>query len=460
MSSRLFPPHGAARRLVLAGLLAAFLAPSTRAAEFVIGGVPLDLQEVTTNVDVYFTSLRLNRAAGEWDVEVTVSNKTEAALVGPVVLWVESFSGTSGPLRADGVSSNQPYFDLSGQLADGLLFAAAKSFPRTLGLGFTAGAAPSLTTRVFANRLAGTVPALGFARSLNQVGQPLPGVRVEEIGAAVNVTNTTDPAFGVLTLTSSAGEHVWKFSRDGYLPVWRRATIRSNAVTVLPYAWLAPQSPVAFTVSPLTGGAASNQAVMVQFGPGSVSQNATVRLTGLDGQTLPALLPPGWSPLQAFWLELDSEPALPASASLTPWGTIGSTETGVLARLEPATTTWQALQLVSGKGTNALNVSLPGSGAYALVVPDAEPATPPPAVVGGPPAAERHTPARSRKPGCRRHRNALHQSREHGAGASHSDGRCFRHQPRRRPCQRHAAARRIQRAVSAAGRHDPGATRL
>ncbi|MGH7972326.1 MAG: hypothetical protein ACREIC_26745, partial [Limisphaerales bacterium] len=350
---------------------------------FTLGGVTLDLQEVTTNTAVYFTSMRLNRAANEWNFEISVSNRTSQSLSGPLVVLVDTFSGTSGPLRTDGVSSNQFYFDLSGQLGNWVLGPGAKTVPRTLGLGYVAGGNPNITPRVFAGQTEVSSQALGFTRTLNQVGQPLAGVSIQESGPSGAGTNMSDPAFGVVTLGHTPGAYVWKFSSEGYLPAWRSATLGTNEVTVVPYPWLAARNGSAAALSPLTGGTLSNASVQIEFGPGSLSQNVTGQVTVVDGQTLPAFLPPGWSPMQAFWLELGVEPGQAAAATLVPLGPISNNETAALVKLDPGNLSWQVLQLIPGNGTAALNVSLPGSGAYALVVADGAPIAPPAATVGG-----------------------------------------------------------------------------
>ncbi len=360
-----------------------FLAAAATARPFRLGGLTLDLQEVTTNVDVYFTSMRFNRAANEWDVNVAVSNKVSQPLPGPVVLLVDSFTGTTGPLRADGVSSNQFFFDLSGELPQGELAAGQDSTTRTIALGFVPGAAPSVVTRVFAAPGLTNLQALGFTRSLNAVGQPLPGVTISETGPDGNTTNATDSTFGVVTLGKSAGAYVWQFSLNGYLPVWRQAQLQAHSgVVMIPYPRLTVRDTNIFSLSPLTGGAVSNQTVALQFGGGSFSQTTAAQLTLLDGQTLPAFLPSGWSPLQAFWIELGNEPTQPAAGTLVPWGNVASSENAAWVKFNTATLTWQVLQFVPGNGTNALNVALPGSGAYALVVPDAPPIAPPAAALG------------------------------------------------------------------------------
>lgn len=69
------PSTIACAHLLLVGVVAGFLAAAAPGREFTLSGVPFDLAEVTTNFAVYFTSLHLNRAANEWDVEVTLSNR-------------------------------------------------------------------------------------------------------------------------------------------------------------------------------------------------------------------------------------------------------------------------------------------------------------------------------------------------------------------------------------------------
>jgi RHS repeat-associated protein len=370
------------RSLLLAGVVSAAVLAQARAYQFKLGDVTVDLQEVTTNVDVHFRAMRFNRAANEWDVDVTVSNKSALTISVPLVYLVDGVTGTSGPLRPDGVSTNQAYYDLSGQIPNGVLAPGTVSAARTLGLGFTTNQAPTLVARLFAGIRTNTSEALAFVRSLNQAGQPLPGVNVQETGPAAAATNLTDSVFGVATLGQSPGNYVWEFSQAGYLPVWRQASLQSNTVAVIPYPWLSARSPQTFTVSPLLGGTASNQTVAVRFGPGSVAQQAAVQLTELSSQTLPLFLPQGWSPLEAFWLQSSVAPARPVPASLIPWGPIGSAEDAVLVEFSSTPLGWQVLQLVPGNDTNAVSVSLPGAGAYALVVADTAPSAPPAPSVG------------------------------------------------------------------------------
>ena len=224
--------------------------------------------------------------------------------------------------------------------------------------------------------------ALALSRSLNEVGQPLAGVNVEEFGPAGQGTNLTENTSGVVTLGQRQGTHIWKFSRPGYLPVWRQQTLQTNEVAVLPNPRLTLRGTNQAIFTPIAGGSVSNKGVQINFGPGSFSVNTTGTLTSVSGQTLPALLPLGWSPLQAFWFELDSVPAFSGTVTLTPWGRIVASETAALARWNESSISWDVMQTIPGN-TN-LSFSIAGAGAYAVVVADTGTFAPPAALTGQP----------------------------------------------------------------------------
>ncbi len=85
-------------------------------------------------------------------------------------------------------------------------------------------------------------------------------------GAAVAYTTTVDDAANVLggvvvlgtddallsdldtgrvTLTHTAGAYVWEFTAEGYLPVWRSATVAQGEVLAVTTPWLHPRNPAA-----------------------------------------------------------------------------------------------------------------------------------------------------------------------------------------------------------------------
>ncbi len=371
--------------LALVGISAVADSAVADVRTFSLGEATLSLEDVTPEVGVVFTSLRFNRALNIWNVEVSLTNRSPRTFQGPLVLLVENFSGTSGALQPDGVDEvAKAFYDFSGTIQDGVLSPGEQSLNRTLSLGFTSGA-PKLTPRVFVKSPAAPV-ALGLTRTLNDAGQPLPDVQVVETGPLGVVTNRSDPGFGVVTLGQAIGRHIWQFSAPGYLPVWRQQTLATNEVTVIPDPRLTRSGSNAFVLTPISGGQISNAIGTIQiiYPPGTVTQNTTAVLTSLTSQTLPGFLPIGWSPLQAFWLEFAGEPTSAGTATLTLWGPVGNGETAALARWNPVNLSWDVLQVLAGNGSTALTTSVPGSGSYSLVVPDAAPFAPPTPQLGQP----------------------------------------------------------------------------
>src|SRR4051812_22665170 len=80
---------------LLIGLLV-WPTPSFAAEQtFGLDGVSLSLQE-RADVGVLFSSMRFNRAAQVWNVEVAVTNSASTPIKTPVVVSIQSFSGTTG----------------------------------------------------------------------------------------------------------------------------------------------------------------------------------------------------------------------------------------------------------------------------------------------------------------------------------------------------------------------------
>jgi RHS repeat-associated protein len=370
---------------LLLGLLSGPLRAQGQQKTFVLEGANLTLQDATADVDVFFSSMRFNRALNVWNFEVSLTNHSTRQWSGPVVLSVDSFTGTTGPVLPDGVDgTGKAFYDLSPTVADGNLVTGIRSSARTLTIGFN-GSAPKLVTRVFV-RPAPLPFALALTRTLDEAGQPLPNAQVIESGPNGVVTNSTDPVFGVVTLGQAAGVHTWQFSAPGRLPVWRQMSLTTNAVSVVPNPRLPARDTNVFSVTPIAGGSITNGdgSIQLSFPPASVLQATTATLTSLTGQTLPGVLPPGWSPLRSFWVEFGSEPVLPGAGRFTLTDTLRGTETAAFARWNPANVRWEVVQLVAGNGSTQISTLVPGSGAYSVVVPDVLPAAPPSPVQGSP----------------------------------------------------------------------------
>ena len=152
--------------------------------EFILGGTNVVLQDASAEVSLFYSAMRFNRAQNVWNVEATLKNHSDVRLGGPIVLLVESFSGTTGPRQPDGRDDSSPalaWYDFTGALTNGVLPPNDQSRSRTLTLGFTNGT-PQITARVYAKTKTSS-SGLALTRTLNEVGQPLGGVTVVEKGA-------------------------------------------------------------------------------------------------------------------------------------------------------------------------------------------------------------------------------------------------------------------------------------
>jgi RHS repeat-associated protein len=370
-----------ARLLILFALVLNSWSGSIQAAQksFILQNATLALEDVSTDVEVFYRSMRLNRALNVWNVEVTVTNRGARLLPAPIILLVDEYAGTSGVLHPDGTDDSTPgkaYFDLSGQLT--MVGPGHGTAPRTLSLGLTqTSLAPQLTTRVFA-LTGGEAGAVAFTRALNAAGQPLDAVQVDELGPQGGRNYTIVESSGWMTLGNGTGLNRWKFSKAGFTPVWRESVLGQSGVQMLPHPRLTPRSAVSAALTPLGGGTMSASGIQISFAGGAFGQAGSARVTPLGAQNLPGLLPAGWSPLQAFWFESEHEPLLPGAAALELWDTVASGETAALARWNDVGFRWEVLAPATGNGTRWLSVPVALGGAYAVVVADQSPGPPAP----------------------------------------------------------------------------------
>lgn len=368
----------------LAGVLLLTGAASLLADErdFRVQGVTLRLAEASAEVQARYQAMRFNRALGVWNVDITLTNCGARILRAPFLVTLDHGSDTVRAISPDGYdggNTNTPFFDLSSYAAGGSLAPGAVTPKRTVSLAST-GAAPRMGGRVY-SRLPAEPFAFAVAQVLDASGQPLSGVDVLEAGpqGARSVTNEADTARAMLGRT--AGEYTWRFEKAGYLPVWRRSVLGDGTVGALASPRLSPRSALVETMTGAEGGRLSVQdrGLLVTFPAGAFAQDTAATLTPLDAQSLPALLPSGWSPLQAFWLEFGSEPGIAGAGVLTLWDDVQAGETAALVRLDPVDLSWKTVALTAGNGGNSAVFSVAGSGAYAVVVGDNDPALMPPA---------------------------------------------------------------------------------
>jgi RHS repeat-associated protein len=233
--------------------------------------------------------------------------------------------------------------------------------------------------------------ALGVTRTLDGAGQPLGDVLVAEDGPAGPRERRSETESGIATLAESAGSFVWKFSQDGHLPVWRDGTLVPGQVLFVPSPWLPVRDDAVAALTVLNGGAVGGGDAVVRFGGGAFPAPATGTLTAIGPQSLPGLLPAGWSPLAAFWLELSVEPTAAGAAELRLADRLKPGERAFLVHFDESSQRWiETGDAVAATGDRA-TASLAASGAYAIVVPDGD-ASAPPAPVASEPLAPTPTP--------------------------------------------------------------------
>ena len=179
------PTTARAVPLVFGTLMLAFAGGTARSAEvrdFLLGNTVRALVAAPADVQVIYSAMRFNEAAEEWNVDVIVTNASRQTFSGQVVLSIEGFTGTTGPLRPDGfarTSPGAPFYRLTVLNWQVQPFApGATTARRTIALGFSEGApAPRLSSQVFVQTLEASY-ALALTRTDDGLGQPLPGVRV------------------------------------------------------------------------------------------------------------------------------------------------------------------------------------------------------------------------------------------------------------------------------------------
>lgn len=221
--------------------------------------------------------------------------------------------------------------------------------------------------------------ALARVRTLGADGQPLPDVDIYAAGEEAPRARTDGQ--GLAVLSGDPGRWWLRFDRAGWLPSWRPVELQPRACVVMASPWMAAVDPVGQPVSPLQPLILtdSQTGLTITFPAGALAVEGTARLVALSGQTLPAPLPFGWSPLAAFHLEL---PGLPGAAGAlqfdkpTP-ASIGTARAWIA--WDETVPGWR-VQSVSAEATPVL--TLLAGGGYALVEADPPPLAPPVPVAG------------------------------------------------------------------------------
>lgn len=217
-------------------------------------------------------------------------------------------------------------------------------------------------------------------------GRPLAGARVvvaasDGVPNAIPEPQQTTGEDGRFSIAVPAGVHHLVVLRAGYTPVFRG----QDALPGLGADVIDPRLTRAATARTLGGAGGvfpQSGELLLAIPAGALAAPAAVAVTPLEEQALPALLPYGWSPRGAVWVDLGGamlEEGETATLHL-PVALPDGSEVPVV-RLDAATLQWHVLALaVVADGRAA--VEIPGEGAYAAVAGDAPPLAPPPALAG------------------------------------------------------------------------------
>ncbi|MEL7059312.1 MAG: Ig-like domain-containing protein, partial [Acidobacteriota bacterium] len=224
-------------------------------------------------------------------------------------------------------------------------------------------------------------------------GRPLDGVVVQIVatdGVALGepLPRQTVGPDGRFLVPIGAGTHDLTFARPDFVPVFRVVTTQAGDGTSVFHPRLVPLTEaesLGAAGGSLLGGAAevdiAAERPQLDLPAGALAGATAISLTALSEQGLPALLPYGWSPRGAVWLEADG--ALSASATLrlpvtAPNGTILP-----VVALDLTTLGWTVLDLAT-VADGAVTVSVADWGAIAAVEADVGATAPPAAAVGQP----------------------------------------------------------------------------
>lgn len=308
--------------------------------EFKLAGGTVTLERQPDAVDVVFRSVRPSRVGDAWNVDVVVRNRSQSAVSAPAVLCFEQLSNVPRVLDATGVdSAGSPFLDLTGRLPAGGLKPGAELPAFTLSLARGSGA-PGLVAAVYSP--GSSVPIL-VTRTLDSEGLPLEGV---------TTSDATSGRAGWMSIQPPANTPWIQFQFPGRMPVFRRVP-NGGGVVEIPSPRQTKRSDSRSDIG----------------GAGAV-------VTSLTPQTLSAPLPSGWIAVAAAEIQFETEPSAPKNFVFSAAGTVASSTPLLLVRFDSSRGGWfKAGQVTADGGTN-LSASIPSSGSFAVVAPDAGMALP------------------------------------------------------------------------------------
>jgi hypothetical protein len=225
------------------------------------------------------------------------------------------------------------------------------------------------------------------------VGRPLAGARARVLATNGVPPSGTGPALestsagdGTVSVPVPVGTHLVLFEHPEFTPVFRFVTTQAQQGTDIVDPRLAPLS-AAVAVGPAGGTVAAAPALSgpsaeLEIPAGALAEPIAISLSELSEQSLPRLLPFGWSPRAAVWIgPEEAELLLPARLVLPVDALPGSTVAWV--HLDPETRVWR-VEGVTALGLAELDLPVAAAGAWVVVEADPPPFAVPTAVVGEP----------------------------------------------------------------------------
>jgi hypothetical protein len=199
-------------------------------------------------------------------------------------------------------------------------------------------------------------------------GLPLAGANLQVVGqSSQTATSDSQGHYSIPVTSSQLFLSVSEPGNSGSIPamvtVERQVAVQPGVGTVPVDARLtALAAPAIITAS---GGTVGTGAITLTVPAGGAT--TSYYLTPLSQQGLPGLLPLGWSPVAAFDLQTNVSTSASLSANFTglPSGTL------YLVTYSYNVHAWSMVTPNLSSSNGALTVPLPGTGDYALVVPDA-----------------------------------------------------------------------------------------
>ncbi|MEM6793799.1 MAG: Ig-like domain-containing protein, partial [Acidobacteriota bacterium] len=287
---------------------------------------------------------------------------------GPLTL-TSSLLGASASFTLDRAASGPAALEVTPAVQDlagnALAFSYAQVFGQAAGDSFFSGTVlDAATGRPLAGAVA-QVTATGGA----PLADPIPQQTTGEDGRVL--------------ITLPAGTHDVIFARDGYVPVLRAITTQTGEGTQFFDPRLQPAAQAASV--PAGGGTAGDEegGASLEIPSGGLGSATAVAVTALDEQSLPALLPYGWSPRGGAFVDIAGDllqPAILRFPVTAPNGTVLP-----VARLDLQTLQWAVVHEAAASGGEVvLGVSsMPaGVGAWVAVEADTGATAPPAASIG------------------------------------------------------------------------------